>query len=116
MAAVDSLPELDVARIRRWCEHRVPERALHQVRLESEITGRQVTVVERRSPWRADSGPEWTRRPVARLTYVASTGLWTLYSSDRNGRFHRYDRLAPTSKIDALLGELDRDAAGIFWG
>lgn len=116
MAAVDELPELDVARIRKWCEHRVPEHALHQVRVEGEVTGRKVTVVERRAPWREDAGPEWTRRPVARLTYVASTRLWALYSLDRNGRFHLYARLRPTPKIDELLGELDRDPTGIFWG
>lgn len=84
--------------------------------MESEVTGREVTVVERRASWREDAGPEWTRRPIARLTYVASTRLWTLYSLDRNGRLHLYSRLRPTPKIDELLGELDRDPSGVFWG
>jgi hypothetical protein len=75
-----------------------------------------VTVVERRVPWRADAGPEWTRRPIARLTYTASTRLWTLYWRDRHGRFHLYDQLTPTPKIDDVLAEVDRDPTGIFWG
>jgi hypothetical protein len=31
------LPELDIARVRRWCEQRVPEHARGQVRVECDI-------------------------------------------------------------------------------
>ncbi|HEX2808763.1 MAG TPA: DUF3024 domain-containing protein [Kineosporiaceae bacterium] len=113
---VDSLPELDVARIRKWCQQRVPVDALHQVRVEYELAGRRVTVVERRVPWREDVNPEWTSRPIARLTYTDSTRLWTLSWRDRHGRFHLYDQLAPTPKVDDILTELDHDPTGIFWG
>jgi fructose-1,6-bisphosphatase/sedoheptulose 1,7-bisphosphatase-like protein len=37
------------------------------------------------------------------------------YYADRNGRWHRYDRVAPGA-IDELLGEIDNDPTGIFWG
>jgi hypothetical protein len=114
--AVSLLPELDVARIRKWCQQRVPEHAVHQVRLECGIAGRRVTVVERRAPWWADDGAEWTSRPIARLTYAASTRLWALYWRDRHGHFHLYNQLAPTLKIDDLLAELDHDPTSIFWG
>ena len=39
----------------------VPERERHQVRVEVEVAERHLAVVECRPPWRADSGPEWTR-------------------------------------------------------
>jgi hypothetical protein len=31
-------------------------------------------------------------------------------------RFHLYDRLAPSQRIEDLLQEIDRDPMAIFWG
>ena len=89
-----ALPELDVARVRRWCAARVPEHARHQVRVECEIAPRHLTILERRAPWHEDLGPEWTTLPIARLRYTAADKSWTLYWRDRNLRFHNYDPLA----------------------
>jgi hypothetical protein len=61
------LPELDVARVRRYCERRVPGRARHQVSVGCEVSVRHLTIVERRAPWRDDLGPGWIRFPIARL-------------------------------------------------
>jgi hypothetical protein len=67
-------------------------------------------------PWREDAGPEWTSFPIARLRYIAADTAWTLYWRDRNLRFHLYDLLAPSSRTDDLLTEIDRDPTSIFWG
>jgi Protein of unknown function (DUF3024) len=75
-----------------------------------------VTIVERRAPWREDYGPEWSVQGVARFRYVRTTGLWTLYWPDQNGRWHRYDGAAPSRSVRELLDEVDRDPTGIFWG
>lgn len=111
-----ALPELDVARVRRWCEARVPEHARHQVRVECEPAARHLTIVERRIPYRADLGPEWTTLPVARLRYAAGDRMWTLFWRDRNLRFQRYDLLAASPTVVDLLAELERDPTSIFWG
>jgi hypothetical protein len=105
------LPELDVARVQRWCAARVPEHARHQVRVECEIGRSDLTIIERRAPWRADFGPEWSRLPIARLRYTKASRTWTLYWRDRNLRFHRYDRIEPSVNLSDLIRELDRD-----WG
>ena len=110
------VPELDVTRVQRWCAARVPGRARHQVRVECEIAPRHLTVVERRAPWRADVGPEWTSFPIARLRYTAATTSWTLLWRNRNQRFHAYEPLPPSPNVGDLLAELDRDPTGIFWG
>ncbi len=115
MPARASVPELDMARIRRWCAARVPEPARHQVRLECEIGARDLTIVERRAPWRDDAGADWTSLPVARLRYAKTAKTWTLYWRDRNLKFHRYDQLPPSAHIDDLLAEIDRDPSGAFW-
>ena len=110
------ISELDVARVRRWCRGKVPERVRHQVRYECEVAPGHLTIVDRRPPWRPDAGPEWTRSPVARLRFTKTTGLWTLYYRDRDEKFHLYDRIPPGPDIQVLLAELDADPTSIFWG
>lgn len=57
-----------------------------------------------------------TSLPVARLRYSVADRLWTLYCRDRNLRFHLYDLLPPSHRVDDLLSELDRDPSCMFWG
>jgi hypothetical protein len=109
-------PDLDVARVQRWCAARVPEHARDQVRVECELAPRHLTIVERRAPWDEDSTEEWTSSPIARLRYTAATSSWTLFWRDRRERFGRYDRLEPTPQVQVLLDEIERDPTGIFWG
>jgi hypothetical protein len=94
----------------------VPEHARHQVRVECQIAPRHLTIVERRAPWREDLGAEWTSVPIARLLYTVAEESWTLHWRDRNLRFHAYDQLAPSTRVENLLRELDRDPTRIFWG
>ena len=62
------LPELDVARVERWCRARAPDQVRDQVRVEVDVAERHLTIVECRPPWRADVGPEWWR--FVRLRYT----------------------------------------------
>ncbi|MEO3939227.1 DUF3024 domain-containing protein [Dermatophilaceae bacterium Soc4.6] len=110
-----TVPELDVARVQRWCRARVPDRVRDQVRIEVDVAPRHLTVVECRAPWAGDS-TEWTRHPLARLRYTQSTGRWSLYWRDRNLRFHAYDLVPPTRQLEELLTEVDLDPTAIFWG
>jgi hypothetical protein len=111
-----ALPEFDIAQVQRWCAARVPKHARHQVRVECQIASRHLTIVERRAPWREDLGPEWTSFRIARLRYTLTEKSWTLYWRDRNLRFHTYDLLAPSNRVEDLLNELDHDPSCIFWG
>jgi hypothetical protein len=111
-----ALPELDVARVQRWCAARVPEHARDQLRVECELAQRHLTIVERRPPWHEDLGPDWTTSAIARLRYNATDKAWTLYWIDQHQRFHLYDHCAPSRSIDDLLAEIDRDPTSIFWG
>jgi len=114
--AATSLPALDVAAARHFCEQRIPPHALHQVRLELEEAPGAITIVERRAPWRKDVGPDWTHGPVAHIRHSHQSGLWTLYCRDRHQRWNVYTRLAPTTDITEVLDEIDRDPTRIFWG
>jgi hypothetical protein len=65
--AAGGLPELDVARVQRWCADQVPEHARGEIRIECDLAPRHLTICECRPPWREDYGPDWTRFPIARL-------------------------------------------------
>lgn len=113
------IPDLDLARVRKWIEQRnaeLPPRARDQIRNEIDITDRTITVLECRPPWRKDFGPEWTRLPVCRFRYTKVRKEWSLYWSDRNLKFHEYDLAVPTPHLDELIEEVKLDRAGIFWG
>ena len=110
------LPTADVARIRALCDQRVPDDARDEVRIEVEEDRQAVTILECRPPWRGDYGPEWTRSPIARLRYVSSTRLWTLYYRRHTGRWERYPLLGSTPRLDEMLTEIDQDPICIFWG
>lgn len=45
-------------------------RVLNRVRVEYEVIGQSVTIVERRAPGHDDPSPEWTRIPIARLRFT----------------------------------------------
>ena len=77
--------------------------------MEYDVTPRHLTIVECRPPWREDMGTEWTRFPIARLRYTKATRQWSLYWRDRHLRFHLYDRITPSPRIDDLLHEIDHD-------
>jgi len=96
-----ALPELDVAQVQRWCAARVPAHATHQVRVECVIAARDLTILERRAPWR-EFGPEWTSFPIARPRYTAATELWTLWW--RTGTCASTRRLTgPTQRFQDIL-------------
>jgi Protein of unknown function (DUF3024) len=116
MADTGGLPELDVVRVRRWCDQRVPGHVRDKVRVECEVGPRYLTIVECRPPWREGLGSDWTRSPIARLRYTRADRSWTLYWRDRHSRFHLYDRLAPSPRVEDLFTEIERDPTAIFWG
>ena len=100
-----------------FCETKIPERVRDEIRLEFEVDGQAVTLVECRPPFQLRSDDEeWTRFAIARFRFTNTTGLWTLYWRDRDERWRIYPKLKPRRSLDVLLAEVDRDPTGIFWG
>lgn len=90
MAQVGGVPELDVARVRRWCRGRVPSHQRNEIRVECDVAARHLTILECRPAPSGDRAGEWIQEPLARLRYTASLQEWTLYWRDGNQKFRRY--------------------------
>ena len=116
MATAPRPSGLDLARIRRWVEVRVPVEHQDEVRVEMVLRGANVTIYELRPPWRDDLAPEWSRRPVAQLRHTGA-GYWLLLWPDRRDRWQGHPlALDATRDLGSLLSELDEDGLCLFWG
>lgn len=114
MARAPKPRALDLARIQRWVDGRVPFEQREQVRLEVGVHGANVTIFELRPPWCPEVGPDWSRRPVAQLRHTGG-GFWLLLWQNRRERWERYP-LAPeaTRDLESLLTALNDDGIGLF--
>lgn len=107
------LPDIDVEKVRRFCDEHVPPRVRDKVRLEVTTKGKFVDIHERRPPWMGVG--EWTSSAIARFRYDGE-GLWTLYFGDRYGGWTLYFDLDTRQPVDVLINELKEDPTCVFWG
>jgi len=110
-----AVPDLAVAKIKRFCARRTPEQLRDEMRLDVAVRGDSVTILDCRPLWQGAPG-EWARMKVAQLRYDTGSRRWALYWADRNGRWHRYDDFEPAEDLDEVLVKLDQDPTGIFFG
>ncbi|MFN2399286.1 MAG: DUF3024 domain-containing protein [Gemmatimonadaceae bacterium] len=113
-----AIPELQRHRIERtlraYCDD-IPADARAQVRLGFSISSSSVELFEERPPWDAPK-KSWIRHPIAKFRYVATRGMWELYSIRRDLKWHRYPLMPAARSFDALLAEVANDPICAFWG
>ncbi|HZB41649.1 MAG TPA: DUF3024 domain-containing protein [Ilumatobacter sp.] len=109
-----TVSDLDLARIRQFCDSRVPGHVRDEARVEANVRGKSVTIFDCRPPWHPNL-TDWSRVPVAQLRYDPASHAWTLYWADRNSRWHRYDDIDP-GPVDELPDEINHDPTCIIWG
>ncbi len=107
-----AVPDPHLRQILRWCEERIPEQALHEVRVECTVRTSHVTIFEVRAPLTGDDGGEWTRRPIAQLRHDGL--LWRLYGPDRKARWQLLDDVPAHGSPGPLLTVLG-DPARNLW-
>jgi hypothetical protein len=110
-----AVPELDLARINRYCADKIPAQHLDKLRIEATVRGKSVTISECRAPWQPEMSDEWTRHGVAQLRYDPVDCNWSLFCADRNARWHLFEPHAYGS-AEELIAEIEEDKTGIFWG
>jgi hypothetical protein len=104
-----------LAEVTRFCEQRTPADLRDQLRLECSARGSTITIVERRAPWNAAFGTDWSASAIGQLRRDAG-GTWSLHWRSSDERWHLYEDVKPSRDIQPLLAEIDADPTGIFWG
>jgi DUF3024 family protein len=108
------LSELSIAKVKRFCDEKIPEHVRDQLVWKVETRGRSIMIYEHRPPWREDYGPEWTKREIAQFRYDLETMTWSLYWANRNGRWLKVPDAQPAGDVDPLLRIVDENRTGAF--
>ena len=58
---------------------------------------------------------EWVSRPIAKLRYSEARNTWSLYWSDKTGKWHRVSDASAEKDIRAALRFVVSDPLGVFW-
>lgn len=113
-----AIPELTLQRAQRLLQQlidrRVPPLISDEIRMSIATRGNNVTLFEHRPVWRMPD--QWTDGKTAQFRYDPTSDRWTLYWSDRHGRWLRYEGKGAAADIAALIQEVDDDPVGAFWG
>ena len=110
--------ELDLKRIDKFiggiCRRRTRREHADELRFDYRIEGQSLILYEERSGWRDPD--ELIQSPFAKLRYVRTTGLWTLYWMRADLKWHAYGPVPPTADLAALVDVVDEDAYSAFFG
>jgi hypothetical protein len=110
--------ELDLRRIERiiggFCRRRTQPDVADELRLVYQIDGQSVVISEERPDGR-DPG-KLMHTPVAKLRFVRTSGLWTLYWMRADQRWHAYEPAPPSRDLAELVEVVDRDQYCAFFG
>jgi hypothetical protein len=116
MPVPGNILEPAIRQVAQFCESHVPEDARDELRLEHNVRGASITIVERRPPWSELVGPDWTSMKIAQLRYDEHDRSWSLYACDREERWLPYIDIGPAPDVGPLLFEIGDDPTGVFWG
>lgn len=104
------IPPKDFDLVYEWAQTLNPERRADGYHFSvGEHGSRYVTITEVH-PAQLDAS-----RPVARLRYTSTTGMWELLYADRNGRYHVYEMTVPTRDLTKLLDAVAADPLHLFF-
>lgn len=110
--------ELELKRIKQgvgsFSPKHSPAHLKDKLRLEYAVKGHDVVIVERRPQW--DNESEWTETPVAKLKFIRSANKWRLYWMRADMKWHEYQGLSSSHRLDDLVQEIDADPLAGFFG
>jgi hypothetical protein len=109
--------ERDLRHIERivggFCRRRTQPEVADELRLTYEVDGQSIVISEERPDWRDPE--ERMHTPVAKLRFVRSSSLWTLYWMRADLRWHAYEPASPSRDLAELVEVVDRDQHSAFF-
>jgi hypothetical protein len=110
MALPPEAREPAIRAVQDFCDRRAPEEIRDALRLQYEVRGSTITIVEYRPTW--DGAGEWSKSTIAQLRH--HRGRWALFWQRHTRRWRRYDTWT-SEDVDPLLDEINADRDGVFW-
>ena len=98
----------------KMCQRRSPAQLRDEIRTVYLITKYSVEVYEQRTKW--NNREEWTNTGIAKFLYTRTTKKWKLYWMRQDLKWHLYEPLLESTRIEPLVEEVDKDPHGTFWG
>ncbi|GAB2499823.1 DUF3024 domain-containing protein [Arenimonas alkanexedens] len=95
--------------------HRPPPHIRPELDLFYFINGQSVEIGEVRPRWRGSPG-ELQHRPVAKATYVKTTGRWRIFWKRSDLKWHGYAPAPHVTKVEEFLSLVAQDEFGCFFG
>lgn len=104
-----------IGQVKVFCRKQVPSPLKDKRRVEYEVRGAAITIVEARAP-RARNG-DWSQRKIARLKYDEGARTWTLCRLDAaKDRWVAAGDDAVQPDVEPLLRRVHNDPDREFWG
>src|SRR6056297_3554700 len=106
-----ALDDLQQKRVKKsldiFCENRFPERVKNQIKLDYNIGGNYVTLIEKRSHYKDPK--KWTKQKIAQFRFNPGDNKWSLYWWRHTGMWYKYDEIEPSNNLQKLVDEVDED-------
>ena len=114
-----ALTDLEAKRIERTVaqfveRRRPPPHVRPQLDLGFRVSGQSVEIFEVRPRW--DNPSEKMERPVAKATFVKSSGKWTVFWMRADLKWHRYPHMPQVRSLEHFLELVEEDAHSCFFG
>ncbi len=110
--------DIDYQKIKKavggFCIKKTPAHLKDQLRYEYDVSGHNVIIYEVRPAWNRKD--EYTKLPMAKITYVNARKIWKLYWMRASGKWEKYEPQETASDLNALIREIDKDPYGCFFG
>src|SRR5262245_48780958 len=85
-----------------------------KLRFEYRVKVHDVEILEIRPCW--DGRPGTTEHGVAKVKFIRSRGVWRLFWMRQDLKWHGYEPVGASTDLEVLIGEVDRDPYGCFFG
>jgi hypothetical protein len=97
----------------RFCD-RVSSQLRDKIAYSVQFRGNSAVILEGRPSFTRPT--EWTQLKMARFTFEPTSARWSLQWADQNERWHPYQGMRHSRRLEVLLAEVERDPTGIFFG
>ncbi|MFZ5494327.1 MAG: DUF3024 domain-containing protein [Verrucomicrobiota bacterium] len=97
-----------------WSKRRPPLHIRDKMREGQRFAGQSIELFFVRPVW--DDPTHHTEEPIAKLTFVRSSGTWRIFWQRADLKWHRYPPHPEAVSLAEALAVVDQDANGCFFG